>query len=806
MKNKLLLLILVLLTIIGIGCAPEEKIMHIEGKDKLIIQQSEQLKVYYEGEELPLENLQWTLSDYNIATIENGVLYGKDYGIVVVGVVDVKTNNYCAKTVEIVAPYVEDIIVKGVTQLYINKTTTLEATVVPSIIESPIIWESSNEDVVIVDDGDVLAVGVGIAEIIVTCDGFVKKHQIEVLPTPTSITISGKNKIAVNEISFLSFNIEESVTLTSSNPEVITIVDSAIVGVKEGTAVITAVKDIDNSVKGTFEITVKQEKTSDIDMTNDEKIKINEIISNMTIEQMVGEMFNVGFDIVQSGWGEPVGIEPETGLPYAQFTRNEPQMSMIEFLSGYKFGNFTINSVSGQDRKNLMLAAKTLKELAVNNTGIEPFITINSTGGFIMNGITSLPTNAALSNANVSTIQAVNEYYAEELRALGINTIVNGYVCNNLDINNSLNTYGTDITKAMATSMVVSKGLSSKGVLMIPELSGEYYYSETRTLDEIKATDWKLVETAIKNGVQILSLPSSIYVESENNYYGLLSQAYLKTYIREELNYDGIVLMGNDAVKNLIYDENLYAYITQSINLGVDMFSFDIRLTNSHWQSTKTEVEKLLSIYSHIISAVDNGEITYERLKESVSRILLIKLRNKVIANYEDYSDFNFTKNANKITNYAPEFITTIGDKFIIDKEDEVLVISESYEYTNTQYSLGDNLRKFFEVRGYKNIDIYHSDTLTPSSVLQNAKNYDKIFIAVSSISNNKQIGFGANKTNFIAFVNELLEANPNICIIATDMPNVLNKLPEIKNAMLLYNYYESNFESLCKVLNNEVN
>jgi hypothetical protein len=36
-------------------------------------------------------------------------------------------------------------------------------------------------------------------------------------------------------------------------------------------------------------------------------------------------------------------------------------------------------------------------------------------------------------------------------------------------------------------------------------------------------------------------------------------------------------------------------------------------------------------------------------------------------------------------------------------------------------------------------------------------------------------------------------------------MPNVLDKIPSIKNAILLYNYYEENFESLCKVLNNEV-
>ena len=806
MKNKIIILILTLLTLIFVGCQTPTHLMHIECKDHVIITQSEQLKVFYAGEEVPQENLEWTLSDYEIASIENGVLHALKYGVVVVGVID-KTNplNYCSKSIEVVPPYVEDIIVTGVTQLYIDKTATLEAKVIPSIIESPITWESSNTDILIVDEGDILAVGVGICDIILTCDDFVKKYQVEVLPTPTSIIVTGDNNISVNEVAYLSFNIDESVTLSTTNTDIISIVNNVIVGLKEGTAVITAVKDSDQTVKGTFEVTVKDSKVHNIAMTAQERAKIEEILSNMTLEQMVGEMFNVGFSIIQSGWGEPVQIETETGLPYAQFGREDQPKSMLDYLSSYKFANFTIHGDVGKTRNNLLQATKTLKELAINNTGVEPFITINSTGGYIMGATTSLPTNISLSSANVSTIRTVNELYAKELRALGVNTVVNKYVCSNLGVNSELNTYGNDITKAMALSTIVSQGLNSNGVLMVPELSGLYYYIEDRTFDQIKQSDLKLIETAIKNGSQMISLPASIYVEQQDNYYGLLSAEFVKAYIRDQLNYEGIILMGNDALNNLIYEEELYDYITIAVNLGVDMLSFDIRSTTSRWESTRDEVNRLLSVYSHIISAVEKGDISKNRIIESVTRILLTKLRNNIIGDTTDYSEFNFAKNASQITNHAPEFITHIGDRFIIDKDEEVLVISESYESTGTQYSLGDSVRSFFEIRGYKNIDIYHGDTLTPNSILQNAKKYDKIFIAVSTVSSSTKIGFGANRTNFIPFVNELLKENPNVCVIATGMPNALEKLPNIKNAILLYSYYESNFESLCKVLNNEV-
>lgn len=807
MKNKLIMLLLVLLTLICLGCNTNQNhTMYIDTEYTIMIQDSRQLKVYYNDKEIPLENLDWTLSDYSIASIEDGVLYAKEYGVVVVGVVDITNpQNYCSKSIEIIPPQVKDIVVEGVNQLYINKTTTLEAKVEPSIIESPIIWESSNTEILIVDEGEVLAVGVGVADIILTCDDFVKKFTIEVLPTPTSITISGKNVISVNEVTYLTFNIEDSVTLSSSNNEVVSVVDNVVVGVNEGTAIIFAVKDSDNSVKGTFEIKVVKSKNTNIEMTMEERQKIDSLLNTMTLDQMVGEMFNVGFDIITSGWGEPVGIEPETGLPYAQFSRQMAPQSVIEFLKDYKIGNFTIHSASGKDRKTLQLATKTLKEFAVENTGVNPFISIRSNGGYLMSGITSLPTNVALSNAKADTIYAINELYGTELRALGVNNVISQYVLNNYDSNSTLNMYGTDIKKAMATATLASQALSQSNVLLVPELGNSSYYSDNREYDDIKKTDWKLIETAIKNGSQMISLPASVYIEKEDNYYGLLSAEYMKLYIREELNYDGIILAGNSALNAILYDEKLYDYVTLAINLGVDMLSFDLRSTNSHWSSTHDEVMRLLSVYDHIIAAVENEAISLDRIKEAVTRILLVKLRNNIIDNNKDYSDFNYNKVASQITNYAPEFISIKGERYIIEKEDKVLFISESFEYTDTQNSLGDNLRKFFEIRGYKNIDIYHYDKLTPSSILDNAKEYDKIFVAISTVGSNTNIGFAANRMNFIQFMGELTEKNPNVCVIATGMPDQLDKLPTVNNAILLYNYYESNFESLCKVLNNEV-
>ena len=63
MKNKILLLLILLLCFIVVGCETSESSMYIECEDKIIIQNEVELKVYYNNKLIQSENLEWTLSD-----------------------------------------------------------------------------------------------------------------------------------------------------------------------------------------------------------------------------------------------------------------------------------------------------------------------------------------------------------------------------------------------------------------------------------------------------------------------------------------------------------------------------------------------------------------------------------------------------------------------------------------------------------------------------------------------------------------------------------------------------------------------
>lgn len=806
MKNKVLVLLLMLITLIIVGCEKQND-MYIECSDKLVINQTMDLKVYCNNKEISLENIEWSLSDYNIANVIDNKLYGKDYGVVNVTAIDITNpSNYCVKKVEVVEPFVQDIIITGPNEVMIGKEIKLEAEVVPSIINSKITFESSNEDIIEVDKkGNVYAIEEGVSDVIVKCEDFEKKYTITVLPKPTTIAMTGNTKINVGEISVLTFNIDDEIELISNNEEIVKGYNNTVVGISEGEAIITAVSKENETIKGTITITVKNEN-NDYSITNEEQEQINSLINSMTIEQKVGEMFSVGIYGINSYWGPQLEIEEETGLPYAQFGREGSKQSFVDFIAPYNIGNFTVYDISGESKGNLTTATKTLKQIAKNNTGINPFITIESTGGYVMDAIVSLPSNQAMAVANPSIIDKINDLYAQELNALGINAVLNCYLNNNTNNNSSLNLYGDDIYKAMVTASTVEKAYQKNNVVMISDLSIYNQYNTTSSIEQLKTLDYNLLTSIIQNGSQMISIPIyQTYLQNDEvKKYSLVSKEFIQDYLRKQLNYQGIVMLDDAALTTISNDTDFGSRVVDAINAGVDMLSFDIYFTrNGYWgwdgndyyyddNYYRNEAYKMLGLYGTILNAVTKGTISEQRINEAVSKILLVKLRNNIIENTN--TNPNLTKIEQEINSYKSNFVKVVGDIKIKNNE-KVLIISESNSNTGTTNSLGDSVKKNIG----DNITVSHINTLNCQTVLSSLGKYDKVFIAVSSI--NKEVGWATETMPYIDFINQVKETNPNVCIIATESPDVIEEIGGINNYILLYNCYEDNFLTLSEIL-----
>ena len=84
MKNKLFAIILILFVLFSFGCKTNEGDLYIECEDTVEIQKSIDVSVVFHEEKLNHDAVLWTLSDYGSAEINEGVLYAKDYGVIVI--------------------------------------------------------------------------------------------------------------------------------------------------------------------------------------------------------------------------------------------------------------------------------------------------------------------------------------------------------------------------------------------------------------------------------------------------------------------------------------------------------------------------------------------------------------------------------------------------------------------------------------------------------------------------------------------------------------------------------------------------
>lgn len=180
-----------------------------------------------------------------------------------------------------------------------------------------------------------------------------------------------------------------------------------------------------------------------------------------------------------------------------------------------------------------------------------------------------------------------------------------------------------EVVSSMANAL--SKGLESKGILSVYKhfpghgsTTGDPhkgYAFTNKTMDELKSVDIIPFEKGIEEGVPIImvghiSMPNIISDGTPAS----VSKEIVTGVLREEMNYNGVVItdaMNMGAIKDR-YEADEAALL--AINAGVDI----VLMSKDFYRA-----------YDGILQAVENGTLTEERIDESVTRILRLKLKNK---------------------------------------------------------------------------------------------------------------------------------------------------------------------------------
>lgn len=219
---------------------------------ELVTGESETLTATVKPDDATDPTVTWSSSNEKIATVVDGKVTGVAAGSVTITAKAGDKTATCAVTVsEAVIPVTEISLDKERLELTEGDTETLTATVKPdNATDKKVTWSSSDENIATVVDGKVTAVKEGTVTIAAkagdktaTCAVVVNKKVIPV----TKVTLDRTSlSLAPGETAELKATVEpddatdKTVTWTSSDEAIATVVDGVVTAVTEGDVVITA--------------------------------------------------------------------------------------------------------------------------------------------------------------------------------------------------------------------------------------------------------------------------------------------------------------------------------------------------------------------------------------------------------------------------------------------------------------------------------------------------------------------------------------------------------------------------------------
>lgn len=258
MKRKILLLLSIVSVLSLISCGDDDKpiVQSIEispSEATVKIGEKITLTVSHSPSDLPAPEYEWNSSDETIATVENGVVYGKS-----VGEVTISVSSFNLKLKDICKVAVTPIEATGVKLSESEKTMTtgesfrLEYTIEPdNTTNKEVEWESSDKNVATVNEnGEVTAISDGECTITVKVKGsdtfakcVVKVNPIKV----TGVTLNETTKsIEAGELFTLTATVspenakDKSIKWSSSDPNIAKVEDGLVTALAKGTCNIIA--------------------------------------------------------------------------------------------------------------------------------------------------------------------------------------------------------------------------------------------------------------------------------------------------------------------------------------------------------------------------------------------------------------------------------------------------------------------------------------------------------------------------------------------------------------------------------------
>ena len=376
---------------------------------------------------------------------------------------------------------------------------------------------------------------------------------------------------------------------------------------------------------------------------------LDKIIENMSLNEKVGQLFQIGF----SG--------------------KEATPEIEEMIKKYKVGGIIYFSRNIDSPAQLAKLSNNLQKMAVENYNLPLMISADQEGGTVtrLKRSTHFPGNMTLGATRDSDLAyRAGKATAGELENVGINMNLAPV----LDVNNNPNnpvigvrSYGEDpeLVAKLGTSYI--KGMQEGGVIACGKHFPGHGDTDTdshldlpiikhdrKRLDSVELFPFR---EAIKTGIDSIMTAHINFptIEPKEGLPATLSKKVLTGLLREELGFEGLIITDCMEMSAIV---NTFGTVEGSIKT-LEAGSDTVLVSHSYKKQRKS--------IEAVISAVEKGRISEERINNSVKRIL--KLKQKRIG-LEEFKEADYRKIDKDFSMKVAEEIAEKGVTLVQDRDD----------------------------------------------------------------------------------------------------------------------------------------
>lgn len=300
------------------------------------------------------KNVTWSSSNPNVATVSTaGNVVSKSVGTTVITVKTADGGYQAECKVTVLEPVVYAtslILAPQILSINIDESSSLTLQMLPANANEALVWESDNESVAKVVNGDVTAVGVGVAKIKVKGKN-VTSNEVTVTVIDkfavTGVKLNEPEKsLQVGDSFILTATVlpedarDKTVTWSSDKESVATVKDGVVTAVSPGTAIIKVTAGA-GAFSATCSVTVEERI-----------IEITEISypeDNQTINLKMGESYTIKVKVAPDNANEILKVSPAINCPVT-WKRAKVQ--------GTPYWNVTVTAIYKEGRGSLAIDSK----------------------------------------------------------------------------------------------------------------------------------------------------------------------------------------------------------------------------------------------------------------------------------------------------------------------------------------------------------------------------------------------------------------------------------------------------------------